>query len=235
MLTLVEPSPSPCVDPVASGLDRRELPFGQPGTRLTRALDRGGRHGQKRRPGANERHEPASPGAAQGGDRRSDGQSPAGQAGPRRSRPRPAARALGAPQGRSAPLEVPLGGTPGPRRFERTQPLSKWSICRFRRFAGWIPRSGDDRRRDSPREPKPRRSYSSLGTQPTSPRCLRWQQRRSRRPALPIAQPARPVSRGRERAHAPRVLDPVGSSVWLDLSRRLLLGDSASAALLRTD
>ena len=117
MLALVEPSPLPCVgssgsSPALTGANYT-IGRAQPGTRVTQALDRGGRDGQKRKPGANERREPASPRAVQGGDRRSDGQSPAGQAGPRRSRPRPVARTLGAPQGRSAPVGAAPGGPGG--------------------------------------------------------------------------------------------------------------------------
>jgi hypothetical protein len=61
--------PSPCVDVVAAGLDRLKRRLGVPsrGSVLTRALDRGGRRGEKRKPGANEGREPASPG---GGSRR---------------------------------------------------------------------------------------------------------------------------------------------------------------------
>jgi hypothetical protein len=113
MLTLVGPSRSPCGSSRSPTIGRlsRDAPN-------TRAIDRGGRHGQERKPGANERREPASPGPAQGGGRRSDRQPPAGQAGPRRSSPRPAARALGAPQGRSAPVG-PGGSRP---RRDRGQP-----------------------------------------------------------------------------------------------------------------
>src|SRR5450755_4962446 len=63
MLTLVGPSPSLCVNlPVASAFTARTaIGRAQPGARLTRAVDRGGRDGQERKPGSGRKARASKP------------------------------------------------------------------------------------------------------------------------------------------------------------------------------
>jgi hypothetical protein len=68
-------------------------------------LIQGGRHGQERKPGTNKRRQPASPGPAQGGDRRVTGNRRQVRQGRGDQIRGGLPRALGAPQGCSAPVQ----------------------------------------------------------------------------------------------------------------------------------